>query len=167
MLIGAGEKYIEGVKNKAVEIDKEVAQFLMDRTVKVLEYAETEFDFYQNFTYVSVMLERLGLDPTLVLSLPSNIASLNKHDFVSLTKNVDDIKTNLINKLLNVLKETNVDYNDFFIRFQYVNTVDIVNKDKTIKDEYLDCFTAVHDKKMFLSMKIALPISTKCLIVIY
>ena len=148
MLIGAGTKYVEGIKTQTLEVDKEIAQFLMDRTVKVLEYVEAEYDFYQNFTYVCTMLERLGLNPKLVFSLPSNIAFLSEHDFESLTKNVEDIKKNLIDKLLSVLKETRVDYNDFFMKFQEVNTIDFVNKDKTIKDEYLDCFTAVHEQEI-------------------
>lgn len=146
MLIGSGRKYIDRVKNKTLDIDKDIAQYLMDRTVKILEYIEAEYDFYYNYTYVSEMLERLGLNPKLIFSLDCDITKLNEHDFVSLSKNVSDIKENLIDRLLNVLKQTRVDYNDFFIKFQQVDTVGFVNKDKTIKDEYLDCFTAVHEQ---------------------
>lgn len=146
MLIGSGRKYIDGVKSKTLDIDKETAQHLMDRTVKILEYIEAEYDFYYNYTYVFMMLERLGLNPKLIFSLDCDISKLNEHDFVALSKNVADIKENLIDRLLNVLKETKVDYNDFFIKFQQVDTIEFVNNDKTLKDEYFGCFAAVHEQ---------------------
>lgn len=146
MLIGSGKKYIDGVKNQTLDVDKEIAQYLIDRTVKILEYIEAEYDFYYNYAYVSEMLERLGLSPDKIFSLECDVTELNEHDFVSLSKNVLDIKENLIDRLLNVLKQTKVDYNDFFIKFQQVDTIEFVNKNKTIKDEYLDCFTAVHEQ---------------------
>ncbi|XBW34778.1 hypothetical protein QEN19_000344 [Hanseniaspora menglaensis] len=144
MLLGSGEKYIKRFKSDPNMVDDEIVQYMTDRTIKVMEFAEKEYDFYYKFHYVKLMVKRLGLSAEK-LGLNVHVESLFKDDFKIFDKKLDHLQENLIEPLLFVLKETKVDYNSFFLDFQNVSTVDSINLDGTFKSELYECFNTIHN----------------------
>ena len=144
MLIGSGNKHLDLVKKDPQSVNETIAQYMTDRTIKLIEYVEKEYDFYYKLNYVKLMVQRLGLcSKKLGLEIP--VTSLSQEDFKSFDKKLDDLQDNLIEKLLSVMKTTKVDYNNFFLDFQNIGTNSLINEDKTFSQELYKCFTNVHE----------------------
>lgn len=145
MLIGSGNKFLELVKKDPKEVNEQIAQYMTDRTIKIMEYIEKEYNFYYKLNYVKVMVQRLGLC-SKKLGLEIDVSKATKADFDDLNKKLDNIQNKLIDRLLEVMNESKVDYNTFFIDFQNVDNIALIDESKKVfSQDIFKCFEHTHE----------------------
>lgn len=145
MLIGSGNKHLEMVKKDPSEVNEEIAQYLTDRTIKIMEYIEKEYNFYCKLNYVKIMIQRLGLSSEK-LGLEIDVSKITKEDFEVFNKKLDNLQNDLIDRLLEVMQETKVDYNTFFLDFQNVDNIALIDENKKVfSQDLFKCFEHIHE----------------------
>lgn len=110
ILIGAGEKHIGEVlelqsskRPLATDVEAEVTK----RANSVIGLAANEYKYVFTTKYAQLMSQRLGIDLALDLSNVGKTSTVAK-----------DFCTTLMEPLLEILKKTEVDYNNFFVNLQ-------------------------------------------------
>lgn len=112
ILIGAGEKHLNQVlslQDKMKPLADDVEKEVVDRANNLIGMVAHEYKFVFTTKYAELMSQRLGID----LGLSVSTTDPAKTSIV-----VKDFCSTILEPLLNILRKTKVDYNNFFINLQ-------------------------------------------------
>lgn len=143
-LMGPEGRDLESLlKGELNEVDDALEKTMIERVQKLVELNANEYKYVFTTRYAQLMSQRLGVD----LDLATCMSSPKREDIERAAEKAREFCTAIVEPLLDVLKITNIDYNNFFIHLQNYRGPFFV-KDKTeattlfaaFDQEYLQIF---------------------------